>query len=60
MDLGASLGKNKPAQYPDSLLLPKQLRKVWVEAQEAFQRALDRWLALIKHGTIPEDLNSIH
>src|SRR5579871_1180988 len=47
------------AQFLDRLLLPKELRSDWIEAQQVYQRALDRWLAFVKHGVIPEHPNSI-
>lgn len=45
------------AELPDSHVELRQCRAVLTRAQEAWKTATDRWVAFVKDGAIPEDLN---
>jgi hypothetical protein len=45
------------AHWPDSKLEVQQARTACTRTQEAWLRATNRWVAFVKDGTIPTDLN---
>jgi len=43
-------------KFPDSISESQRARAVWRVAKDAHERAFARWVAFVKHGTVPDDL----
>ncbi len=43
-------------QFPDSVSEAQRAKAEWRAVQNAYDKAFERWVAFVKHGTIPDDL----